>query len=663
MEAEKSNVIQKYQSDIDNYTKTLQHNGNPTYESLDIRYKNMDNGGKITIAPVDANLYSAGWNNLSPQMREAAIQNFTELFKSNKKIQNAADGEVILLLENFDGHPNYYRNAKALIEIFNEVAARYNQGNVIKQLRVKPVVFATSAINPEFKFLKQLESYYNPLPENATEIDRKFREGEKAMLLSVAKELAGFKESDNVEDAAIKGAKEFLNQNIGVSSKENFANLKEGSVIIPNSDFQSMFPKDLKNMEQRGITVFQNPEYLGWHTRKKDTFFDLYTDEVRDLVWNVFKSKAKELNGIESFDEKESGIYKSLTKKHNENDPVYKLLSSESRKLYWDMKELKRSLTAKHEYVEKLKNDDNLAANLVPAVKNVYESVLKRNQKRGIDGGEIVIFIKIANGTFGKGVIPVKIPQTNEKLTEDQISKHIKDQIYNTLLSNQVVIKVREGKEFFVKNGVGPENTEYDFIIQEGIRTSLSIDGKYPAEITHYISNGEVVGGSSRFNGSDTNLKEDAKNINRPGQQFTNEFDRLIVNQQRQIGGDVYAVHNLVSKLSNQALQKEVRSAQQENIRRADEKEQIKNANKKKQEADRDKKEKQRKEKQDQNNIPKQQQQQSNDNVQKVTIVSGQQNQKKKQPQQQDDGTWTQKENQKQQQQQQQQDSAGSRKK
>ncbi|MBA8667081.1 glutamate--cysteine ligase [Holosporaceae bacterium 'Namur'] len=80
-------------------------NKRPLYGSVDVR-----NSG-FKVAPVDTNLFPAGFNNLDVHGLQNAKAEFTEMFKNNKP------GKILIIPENFTRNQNYFENLLALKNI------------------------------------------------------------------------------------------------------------------------------------------------------------------------------------------------------------------------------------------------------------------------------------------------------------------------------------------------------------------------------------------------------------------------------------------------------------------------------------------------------------------------------------------------------------------
>lgn len=91
----------------------------PFYSSFDVR----DSGEKV--APVDANIYPAGFNNICAQDQEAAVQ---VAFNFLKRHYDSSVRTIVVLAEEHTGNAYYWENVKALRKIlvgggFNVVIA------------------------------------------------------------------------------------------------------------------------------------------------------------------------------------------------------------------------------------------------------------------------------------------------------------------------------------------------------------------------------------------------------------------------------------------------------------------------------------------------------------------------------------------------------------
>jgi glutamate--cysteine ligase len=108
----------------------------PIYSSFDVR----DSGAKI--APVDANIYPAGFNNICAQDQESAVQ---VAFKFLKQHYDSAIRTLVLLAEEHTGNAYYWENVKTIRKIL--VGAGFEV--IVAWPRELPEPFEATAISGE----------------------------------------------------------------------------------------------------------------------------------------------------------------------------------------------------------------------------------------------------------------------------------------------------------------------------------------------------------------------------------------------------------------------------------------------------------------------------------------------------------------------------------
>ena len=157
---------------------------------------------------------------------------------------------------------------------------------------------------------------------------------------------------------------------------------------------------------------------------------------------------------------------------------------------------------------------------LAAEVDDFLAKIGARYQKMGIDR-EPVVFIKNDSGTYGLGILSVK---NGEELLA---------------LSNRKMKKL-----MYSKGGVDVEN----FLIQEGVPTSLNTDSDGPVEPVVYLVDGQAASWFYRIN----EKKSDIENLNSPSAIFQSykEVGHLY-------GKHAHGWHALVAELSMLAMGKE----------------------------------------------------------------------------------------------------------
>lgn len=181
----------------------------PIYCSFDIRESDHK------LAPVDANLFPAGFNNICQDDRDA----MGELLKKCSQFKNLKFETLGIFCEEHTNNPYYWDNVAALITLFE------GEG-------FKPFVI---------------------LPDANTEVTRL----ESASGVQV-----------DVHQTELKDGEVFLKN----GTKLDF--------ILSNNDFSSAFDSWIKDAK----TMQLPPLKMGWHKRRKNTFFDLYNVLVDDFA-------------------------------------------------------------------------------------------------------------------------------------------------------------------------------------------------------------------------------------------------------------------------------------------------------------------------------------------------------------------------------------------
>lgn len=191
--------------------------GVPFYSSFDLR------DADYKIAPVDANLFPAGFNNICPEDLDHSGPIARHLFE--RLIGHVPDS-LVIIPENHTRNQFYTENLYELRQIFKRAGIRTEIG------WYEPPETTDSAIGEDglVRLLtpQGLEVIAYPLK----------REGNRLT---------------HVKD--------------------------DPQFILLNNDFSSGFPDFLSNIEQ---PVLPSPR-LGWHTRRKDTFFRHYNEVVREF--------------------------------------------------------------------------------------------------------------------------------------------------------------------------------------------------------------------------------------------------------------------------------------------------------------------------------------------------------------------------------------------
>src|SRR5688572_28787697 len=83
----------------------------PFYSSYDVR----DSGHMI--APVDANIYPAGFNNICPTDKEHSVEIVRKYLSAHYSLKN---NKILLLTEEHTGNPYYWENVNSIQNMISE---------------------------------------------------------------------------------------------------------------------------------------------------------------------------------------------------------------------------------------------------------------------------------------------------------------------------------------------------------------------------------------------------------------------------------------------------------------------------------------------------------------------------------------------------------------
>lgn len=104
-------IIENNKEEIDLWFKNLLSKNIPfIYSSIDIRHAGFK------IAPVDTNMFPAGFNNLNPKEKKKAAIIFKEFFEKNYQGVN----DILLIAEDFTRNKYYFENIDTIINILKE---------------------------------------------------------------------------------------------------------------------------------------------------------------------------------------------------------------------------------------------------------------------------------------------------------------------------------------------------------------------------------------------------------------------------------------------------------------------------------------------------------------------------------------------------------------
>jgi glutamate--cysteine ligase len=189
----------------------------PFYASVDLR-----NSG-FKLAPVDTNLFPAGFNNLNPEFLSLSVQ---AAMVAVEKVCPEAH-RLLIIPENHTRNSYYLRNMVELVTIMKAAGLDVRVGSV----------------SPEITEPTVLEAYDN----HKLLVEPVVRKGNRIKLVN--KELGDF----------------------------------DSCAILLNNDLSGGIPDILKNLEQNLIP----PLHAGWHVRRKSKHFEAYNrviDEFSQLL-------------------------------------------------------------------------------------------------------------------------------------------------------------------------------------------------------------------------------------------------------------------------------------------------------------------------------------------------------------------------------------------
>lgn len=194
------------------FSKKIESKDYPFYCSFDIRES------RSKLAPVDANLFPAGFNNICQDDRDVMGELLTRCTHFKKlKFKN-----IGIFCEEHTNNAYYWDNVNALIKLFE-----------------------TEGFSP-----------FVVLPSQNTEIE-------------------------SVESAS--GAPVKINR---VQIKEGEAYLEDGTkldFILSNNDFSSAFDSWIKKVKTPQLP----PLKMGWHQRRKHSFFKIYNELVKEFSESI----------------------------------------------------------------------------------------------------------------------------------------------------------------------------------------------------------------------------------------------------------------------------------------------------------------------------------------------------------------------------------------
>lgn len=188
--------------------------GGPIYSSVDVR-----NAG-FKLAPVDTNIFPAGFNNLCPSYLRAAAKRFSEYV-----VEHFAKAKKILIIpENHSRNFFYYSNVLKIKEMIEKAGFEVEIGT----------------LRDDFE--------------------------------------GNYTEGESVEGVKFKLCKIKKNNNrLFVEANDD---IFEADVVVLNNDLSDGIPELLKNLEQPLLPAAE----IGWHTRTKSEHFSEYKELVTELA-------------------------------------------------------------------------------------------------------------------------------------------------------------------------------------------------------------------------------------------------------------------------------------------------------------------------------------------------------------------------------------------
>ena len=201
--------------DIEHWFRTqwLEHSS-PFYASVDLR-----NSG-FKLAPVDTNLFPAGFNNLNPEFLSLSVQ---AAMVAIEKVCPEAH-RLLIIPENHSRNTYYIQNVIALVHMLKAAGLDVRVGSVSPEI-TEPTALAGQ-------------------DGQTLLIEPIVREGNRIKLKNA--ELGDF----------------------------------DSCAILLNNDLSGGIPEILKNLEQNLIP----PLHAGWHTRRKTNHFSAYNQVIADFA-------------------------------------------------------------------------------------------------------------------------------------------------------------------------------------------------------------------------------------------------------------------------------------------------------------------------------------------------------------------------------------------
>ena len=266
---EKSDEIESW------FSEKIKSKDYPFYCSFDIRESDYK------IAPVDANMFPAGFNNICQADRDV----MGELLDKCMDFKNLNFRSIGIFCENHTKNPYYWDNVNALKELFLS--------------QDKEVFLFTPSLKPKDFKPEELELDLKEFKPGLDLKEPNLKEPKPSLEL----DLKEFKEP-KPEELELE-----LESASGHKLKISTPTLKEGFVYVENTKIDFiLINNDLSSDYDSWIaevgTLMLPPLYMGWNNREKQSFFNHYNKVVREF---------SEAMGIESMHlTVETETYKNL---------------------------------------------------------------------------------------------------------------------------------------------------------------------------------------------------------------------------------------------------------------------------------------------------------------------------------------------------------------
>jgi len=130
------NLLRERRADIEDWLHAKRSNRHPLiYSSVDLRHSGFK------LAPVDTNLFPAGFNNLSPAAKKRAVR----LMRDRLGEMQPAPKRVLIIPENHTRNLYYLENLAVLAELISAANVEVRVGNLVA---TEPLVLASASGKP-----------------------------------------------------------------------------------------------------------------------------------------------------------------------------------------------------------------------------------------------------------------------------------------------------------------------------------------------------------------------------------------------------------------------------------------------------------------------------------------------------------------------------------